>query len=459
MSCRAEGIGVNPADPPMVWEAWDGNGWTACEVDHDTTGAFNRDGDVVLHVPASHTAVVLGRHWAGWLRCRLVEPASGQRFFDESPRLRAVAASTIGGTVPAVHADVVREETLGLAEGVPGQRFPLSRSPVVGGGEPVTVEVSGPDGWQTWREVESFAFSEPADRHVMLDRMAGELVFGPAVRLPDGSLRHYGAVPPKGAAVRVCGYRTGGGLRGNLARGVLQVQRDPVPFVSSVTNRKAATGGVDAESVRDAAVRGPLLLRTRDRAVTAEDYEQLAREAAPEAARVRCITADEVGAVIRVLVVPALPDPVTPDFASLKPDVAMLDRIRRHLDERRCLGARIRVEPPFYHGVTVVASVRAGTGVAPEALRTRATAALYAYLNPVTGGLDGSGWPFGRPVAAGEIFAVLQRLPGVEIVDDVRLFAADPITGKRGGAVPRIDLAPHALVFSYGHQVRADRGS
>jgi hypothetical protein len=75
----------------------------------------------------------------------------------------------------------------------------------------------------------------------------------------------------------------------------------------------------------------------------------------------------------------------------------------------------------------------------------------------VSGGQDGSGWPFGRPVQQGEIFAVLQRLRGVEMVDDVRLFGADPVTGERGRAVPRLDLPPNALVFSFGHQVRVSR--
>jgi hypothetical protein len=49
---------------------------------------------------------------------------------------------------------------------------------------------------------------------------------------------------------------------------------------------------------------------------------------------------------------------------------------------------------------------------------------------------------------------VLQALRGVDIVEDVRLFGADPVTGERGSAVNRLDLPPHALVFSYGHQVR-----
>jgi predicted phage baseplate assembly protein len=145
-------------------------------------------------------------------------------------------------------------------------------------------------------------------------------------------------------------------------------------------------------------------------------------------------------------------------FADLMPSRAMLGRISRHLEERRCLGARISVEPPFYQGVTVVAQIQARARTSPEALRDRATRALYAYLDPIRGGADGTGWPFGRPVHSGEVFAVLQKLPGVELVEDVRLFGADPTSGERGGAVQRLDLPPNALVFSYGHQVRVAQG-
>lgn len=453
LECETEGVGVDPRNPPWAWEAWDGNDWAGCEVDEDTTGGFNRPGDVLLHMPRAHAASLLGRRSAGWLRCRVAAPAPGQPFYRASPRISGAAASTIGGTVSAVHADVVKDEVVGISEGVPGQRFPVARSPVVAADQPLVVEVAGGDGWQEWREVSTFAYSGPQDRHVMLDRATGELVFGPAVRQPDGDLVYYGAVPPKGAPIRVPEYRTGGGRRGNVARDVLQVMRNPVPFISTVTNRRPATGGVDGESVQDAATRGPLLLRTRERAVTAEDYEQLAREAAPDAARVRCIPAEEPGGV-RLLVVPTVAETAEMTFTDLAPGEAMLRRISQHLEERRCLGARISVEPPYYQGVTVVAQLQARSRTSPEALGDRAARALYSYLDPVRGGPDATGWPFGRPVQAGEIFAVLQRLAGVELVEDVRLFRADPTSGQRGSQVQRLDLSPNALVFSYGHQVR-----
>jgi predicted phage baseplate assembly protein len=460
VECAAEGVGVDPRFPPWEWTAWDGSGWVPCEVGKDSTGGFNRTGDVILHLPASHTASVIGRQRAGWLRCRVIEPDIGQPPYRASPRLTSAVASTVGGTVRSAHAEVVRDEIVGLSEGVPGQRFPLGRRPVVASDEPLVVEVAGGDGWQQWREVQSFAESGPGDRHVMLDRTSGELVFGPAVREASGAVRHYGDVPPKGSPIRVPRYLTGGGRRGNVARDALQVQRNPVPFVSTVTNRRPATGGVDGESVKDAAVRGPLTLRTRYRAVTAEDYELLAREAAPDAARVRCVPVGDDSTAVRVLVVPAVApnDDGTMEFSDLKPNPEMLARIARHLDERRCIGARISVEPPFYQGVTVVAQVQARRRSTPEAVREQARAALYAYLDPIRGGPDGDGWPFARPVQAGDVFAVLQQLAGIDLVEDVRLFGADPITGQRGNPVQRLDLPGNALPFSFGHQVRVTGG-
>ena len=50
--CTIEGVGVDPTWPPLAWEAWTGDGWTACELERDTTGGLNRDGEVILHVPA-----------------------------------------------------------------------------------------------------------------------------------------------------------------------------------------------------------------------------------------------------------------------------------------------------------------------------------------------------------------------------------------------------------------------
>ncbi|MBP5870018.1 putative baseplate assembly protein [Streptomyces sp. LBUM 1478] len=454
-----DGVGVDPRQPPLVWEAWTEDGWIACEVDRDGTGGLNRPGEVILHMPGGHTLSRTGGQEAGWLRCRVTEPLPGQPFYTTSPTVRAAEAFTIGGTTTAVHAETVYDEALGESTGLPGQRLRLAHFPVVGDTPPVLLQTAEHDGWTDWDVVPSFAASTSHDRHITLDCATGEIAFGPAVREPDGTLRAYGAVAPKGAVIRALRYRTGGGRAGNVARGAIRVLRTSVPYVSEVVNREAARGGVDAETVEEAKVRAPITLRAQERAVTLRDYEELARRAAPETARITCLEGEEGehGAyAVRVLVVPqAVPDPGGRlRFEQLVPGDALLRRITRHLDERRLIGTRLAVGPPFYQGVTVVATLHAFRGVDTDRVRRQAHDALYRHLDPLTGGADGRGWPFGRPVQSGEVFAVLQRVPGVELVDDVQLHPADPLTGKRGEATDRIDLSAPSLVFSFDHRVR-----
>lgn len=458
---EVRGVGVDPRFPPLTWEAWTGTGWRTCEVDSDATGGLNRSGDVVLHVPADHRTSIIDGKRAGWLRCRVVDPPEGYPRYSASPTIGAVSAFTMGGTVPASHSELVREEILGLSEGVPAQVFHLDRSPVVVGGE-VVVQVAGGSGWDEWTEVESFANAGPEDRVFRLDRATGEIHFGPGVRQADGTVRFYGAVPPKGAPLRVPLYRTGGGPRGNVSARTITDMRTPIPLIDRVENRRPALGGVAGESVEEAKERGPLLLRTRDRAVTAEDYEELALRAAPSIARVRCVpaTTPEESGGVRLLVVPtAVPDDTGRlRFEDLIPGETALTRITEYLDRRRPVGARLLVEPPLYQGVTIVARLAARPRADGERLEREAVTALNRYFDPVSGGPDGEGWPFGRPVHAGEVYAVLQALRGTEMIEDVKLFAADPITGKRGDPVTRVDIDTHGLVFSYQHQVRVVGG-
>ncbi|WP_327189337.1 putative baseplate assembly protein [Streptomyces xinghaiensis] len=463
LGSRVDGVGVDPRQPPLAWEAWTADGWAPCEPEEDTTGGLNRPGEVILHIPGGHILSRTGRHEAGWLRCRVTEPADGQPFYTTSPTLRSADAFTIGGTTRAVHAEVVTDEALGEATGLPGQRLRLARPPVVADDPPLRLQVAEDDGWSDWEVVPHLAASGPDDRHVTLDPATGEIAFGPSVREPDGTLRQYGAVPRKGAVIRARRYRTGGGRSGNVARGTIQVLRSSVPYVTRVENREAASGGVDGETVEEAKVRAPVTLRAQDRAVTLRDYEQLARRAAPETARITCLEADpeEHGAyAVRVLVVPdAVPDRGGRlRFEQLVPADDLLERITRYLDERRLIGTRLAVGPPYYQGVTVVSTLHAFRGVDHDKVRQQALDALYRHLDPLVGGAHGKGWRFGHPVQAGEVFAVLQRVPGVELVDEVRLYPADPLTGKRGDATDRIDLERPALVFSFDHRVRVIGG-
>jgi predicted phage baseplate assembly protein len=474
MAYEIEGIGVDPDDPPLVWEAWTGKGWQPCEIERDLTGALNRPGDIVLHVPDGHIAHVLGGRRAGWLRARVL-PADASRLgrYTHSPRVKSLAAATIGGTTTVVHAQPVTNERLGVANGAPGQRYPLARTPVLVDIEPLKVEVAeaGPLELPTnsgngaaapdngWKVVTSFIGSTEHDAHALIDHGAGEIVFGPAIREPDGTVRQYGRVPAAGSTVSVARYWIGGGRRGNVAPHAIEVLKTTVPFVARVDNRRAAVGGVDAETVDGAKLRGPIVLRSRGRAVTADDYEAIALEAAPDAARIHCSARDREFGVIRVMVVPQVRENPLGDFAfaDLVPSVEMMERIRDALERTRCLGARVLVEPVRYLGVTVVADVQVAAHADPARVREDALRALNGYFHPIRGGADGQGWPFGRSVHLGDVYAALQPVPGCTGVEDVELRGTDPRRRLKGPAVPRVDVEPDTLVCSVDHQVRAER--
>ena len=58
---------------------------------------------------------------------------------------------------------------------------------------------------------------------------------------------------------------------------------------------------------------------------------------------------------------------------------------------------------------------------------------------------------------SGEVFGVLQRIRGVDFVEDVRLFGANPVTGERGQATQRSSSTRTAWSFSYEHQIRVEQ--
>lgn len=460
---EGRGHGIEPDKPPLRWEAPTDTGWGLCEVEQDSTLGFNVGGHIELHVPAEHRTSEVGKRQLGLLRCMVVSQP-GVKPYTESPGIRTVEGATIGATVEAINAELVTGELLGESTGVAGQEFPLQHVPVLPTDEPLVVQVSRPSGEaaepEAWEVRPDFADSGPADRHVTIDRVAGLVRFGPLVREQDGSSRHLGAVPAKGALLRVPRYRSGGGTRGNVAARAVSVLRTSIPLVASVANRRPARGGVDGETVRDARVRGPVQLRTRNRAVTAEDFEALTKEAAPEVRRVRCAADAEGGdgAAIRVFIVPAVEAlDGQMELDDLLPTDEVCAAIQDYLDERRLVGTRVRVEPPQYAGVRVKARIAAEPHAEPAEVAAAARSALYCYFNPIIGGGDGNGWPFGRAARTGEAYSVLQSIAGLDVVEELTLLSVDLHTGTAQDSGGTIELYPNELILSHGHEVEVVR--
>ena len=130
------------------------------------------------------------------------------------------------------------------------------------------------------------------------------------------------------------------------------------------------------------------------------------------------------------------------------------NRIKGFLDERRLLTTRVLLDVPSYQGITVTAEVHAAPTVRAEKVRTEAESALYRFINPITCGPDGQGWPFDLDLSIGDVFSVLRAVPGVQRAETVHIFLAD----LRGDLAPeearqRIRLSSEALFMSVRHRV------
>ena len=444
LTATAEGTGIHPTNPPLTWQAWTGQEWAALTVHRDGTGGLNRPGEIVLLMPRSHGARAVGGRTAYWVRVVLRDPDPGQPTYLRPPRLSAIGTAVVGGTVAAEHAELVTTEVVGRSDGHPGQVFRTSRAPVAPRRAGEDVVVTGAAGSETWTEVDDFTRSGPDDRHFAWDSASGAIRFGPAVRQPSGGVRRHGAVPAEGALISVTGYRVGGGAAGNVGARTLVAPRTPLPYVTTVTNLHAATGGSDPESVEEVKTRGPLTLRTGRRAVTAADFEQLTLESSPRIARVRCVAPENPGGPVRLLIVPRLPETASlRAIDDLALEEALLEQVTAAVEPRRLVGTRIELTTPYYVGVSAEVTIRVATGRNAATVRLNAETALRTWLDPLDGGADRTGWPFDRDLTGAAVAHRLEGLEGVAAIEDVRLHEYDLRRGEKVGPAREV-LKPGA---------------
>jgi predicted phage baseplate assembly protein len=477
--------GINPEAPPIKWEAWNGYRWEAVLLrpSDDSTKGFSfseigatggnplQGADLVLHLPQSWPVTTFSAYQGRWLRCVYTQPNPGQAGYISSPRIVGLAARAIGGTVGTSQCEAIQDELLGESDGTPGQTFQLKGVPILSRRDNEYIMVYAPGALpQRWSEVSDFANSNPQDLHYTIDSRTGIVQFGPLIREPaqlqqqthyramqqtstlrniNGNSdvttitneleRQYGAVPPRGSVIRMVTYRTGGGRKGNVQRGTIIVPKTAIPYVDRVINHTPARQGTDAESLEDAVIRVPAMLRTRERAVTPEDFEVLTLQAGGGAvARVKCLptTLSEDAGTVKLMVIPQVnidaisstssvrSEGIDPELLQLTPQLR--EQITTYLDERRLLGVQVRLQEPKYVGITVQTEVSLETEYnnpnAQQEILSSLRAALYRFLNPITGFSDGKGWPFGRPVYPSDIITLFQQFPAVRYLGIVQLF-------------------------------------
>ena len=167
--------------------------------------------------------------------------------------------------------------------------------------------------------------------------------------------------------------------------------------------------------------RGPHTLQARSRAVTAADFEWLAREASTAVARVCALPHPLRAGEVTVVIVPRVPDNQAEVLDKPVPSTELLRRVRDHLADKKLLTTLLHVQRPVYRELSVRVDVLVVQATVTERVQREMVQRIRRFLHPLHGGRDGTGWPFGRAVYRVDLYHVIEDIAGVDVVDRVRL--------------------------------------
>ncbi|MFI5177703.1 MAG: putative baseplate assembly protein [Vicinamibacterales bacterium] len=431
-----------PPPPTITWEIFDGTSFKAAELQRDETASLTASGVVELRVPAiwpvGRPSGPDGDAPLRWVRLRIVDGR-----YADPPEL----ASFRLNSVPVIAARTVRDEVLEPVPGSQNRSYRLSQTPIL----PRSLVLEIDEGIEPeldaapWQEVDDLGPYGPSQRVFVVDPLSGTVTFG------DG--QHGVLVPPGFRHVRARTYQVGGGAAGAVKAGAIATLLNTTSFVTGATNLRPASGGSDVESTADAVRRGPQQIRARGRAVTAADYELLALGA--EGADIQRAHAVgglhpsfpgvRVPGVVGLFVVPRRRLPGVPVA-----DQGTLRAVAEYLTSRVApAGVEVVAAAPRFHriaaDVRVVIDPAADVGVTVGAILQ----SLDTYLHPLTGGADGTGWPFGGAIGYADLLRRLLSVKDVRAVPELTLV----LDGVRSTGCADVAIAPHALLWPGGHAV------
>lgn len=459
----------NYDDPPqLAWEFARDDGWARLSI-YDETNNFAERGLIRFIGPYNFTARELFGQNLYWLRVRWQE---GE--FPILPFAQRLRLNTIWATQATTH----ENELLGSGDGNAGQLLQTVQQPVqpgqrlevremnlsdaeleqlqADGVASVTQDEAGniEEVWVLWQAVQDFYMSGPTDRHYTVNRLTGDVQFG------DGT---HGLIPPVGQNnIRMTSYQTGGGALGNRDAETIVQLKSSIPYVDSVLNHEASSGGAARESLASVKRYGPRTLRHRGRAVTAVDIEDLAFAASTNVARAKAIAPR-----FRPLDLWLEPDSETPDFtqhedvteagrfgliivprsdsAQPAPGPELLDRVRTRLLTEMESTAGLWVSGPDWMEVTITAVIVPVSLQAADFVGENIISALEQFLHPLTGGYEGKGWKFGRRPYRSDIFSLIESVAGVDHVRNLTITETPEVA----------ELPPgQFLIYSGHHEIQ-----
>jgi predicted phage baseplate assembly protein len=313
----------------------------------------------------------------------------------------------------------------------------------------VQLEVDEGAGSLAWQQVDDFFASGPADAHFVLNRTTAQINFG------DGSHGRIPVANPASPTSNIVArfYRFGGGAVANVGAGSVQSLQSSIPGVDTATNLQPALGGSNEETLDSAKLRAPQELKSKNRAVTSDDFEYIAEQT--PGVRIRRAKAlplhhpsypdVPIPGVVTVIVVPEsdAPNPIA--------GAATLAIVCAELNQHRLLTSEVYVVAATYRLVLVEATLVVAPNADLSVVKKAVEASLSAFFHPLTGGTDGQGWPFGETIFYSDVYRRILDVDGVLRIQDNQLVLW--LDNQRQQFCRDVPIQPGELLYSTGQQL------
>jgi predicted phage baseplate assembly protein len=306
------------------------------------------------------------------------------------------------------------------------------------------------DGPEPWHEADDLFGEGPAANAYQLNRATGEIRTGDGIH---GNVP-VAYAPDPGANVIAREYRFGGGRRGNVAAGMISTLVTAVAGIEQgeVGNLDPAHSGREEETLEEAKLRAPGTLRSRSRAVTADDFEYLAKQAG-NVKRAKAVPGFHpdfprllMPGLVSVIVVPD----AEPSNPRPTPSDGTLRNVCECLDEKRLLTTEVLVLKPSYQEVMVTAEIVAQDAADLAQVHDDIVTALIDYFHPLRGGDEKQGWPFGGTIHYSRVYQRVFSVNGIASIERLLI----EVDGEEQEACKDIPIARNGLLSSTDHVVR-----
>lgn len=295
--------------------------------------------------------------------------------------------------IPVVQGKTVSNEKIGTSNGSPTQRFKLLKPKMIK--DSLKIHVKTPDTIDCWTLKNSLIFSRHNDKHYFIQTDENDIT---TVYFGDGV---YGRIPDKDSEI-IALYRIGGGVEGNVGTNKIEIISNAPQLqalAAKVTNDAPASGGKDRESIEHAIKFAPRVFRSLDRAVTEQDFVNIALSY-PGVAKAKAKSSGWNKIILYIV----------PEGEQCQlPTEILKKQLTDFFEDKRMIGTSVDISNPIYVPFDIWLKVTAAHNYLRDEIKKKAEEAVKKLFK-----LDNVN--FGQAMYLSKVYETIETLEGVDAV-------------------------------------------